>query len=105
MQHRAMTRLSRSCIPCSVSMKMRAINRYKERPHLFDNFLPKDPGKRDLAILALIVVPLMVVGVVWGILGDFAGDPPSATPVPTPAVVEDSTPAATPAALFFIEAA
>jgi hypothetical protein len=72
---------------------------------LFDNLLPKDPGKRDLMILALIVVPLMVVGVIWGILGDFDDGSPAATPVPTPAIVEGSTPAATPSALFFIEAA
>lgn len=68
---------------------------------MFDNLLPKDSGKRDLVILALIVVPLMVVGVIWGILGDFDGGPPNTTPVSTPAIVEGSTPSA----LFVIEAA
>lgn len=71
---------------------------------MFDNFLPKDPGKRDLAILALIVVPLMVIGVIWGILGDFDGGSPSATPVPTPPLVQDATPTASPAAFVIVEA-
>ena len=79
--------------------------RHKEHSQLFDNLLPKDPGKRDLVILALIVVPLMIVGVIWGILGNFDGGSPSATPVPTMPIVQDSTPASTPSALFFIEAA
>jgi hypothetical protein len=79
--------------------------RHKEHSQLFDTILPKDPGKRDLVILALIVVPLMVVGVIWGVLGDFDGGSPNATPVPTPFVVQDSTPAATPSALFIIDAA
>lgn len=70
---------------------------------LLENLLPRDPGKRDLVILALIVVPLIVAGVIWGILGDF-GEPESvATPVP--GMVQDATPSATPAALFVIEAA
>jgi hypothetical protein len=72
---------------------------------LLNNWLPRDPGKRDLVILALIVVPLMVAGVIWGILGDF-GEPESvATPVATPPLVQEATPSGTPAALFTVEAA
>lgn len=72
---------------------------------MLNNWLPRDPGKRDLVILALIVVPLMVAGVIWGMLGDF-GEPESiATPVATPPLVQESTPSATPSALFTIEAA
>jgi hypothetical protein len=72
---------------------------------LLDTLLPRDPGKRDLVILALIVVPLVIAGVIWGILVDF-GEPESvATPVATPPLVQESTPIGTPAALFTIEAA
>lgn len=70
---------------------------------MFDNLLPKDPGKRDLAILALIVVPLMVAGVIWGILGDFDDSGSVATPVPSPTVEVDSTPSATTSAFFVTE--
>jgi hypothetical protein len=73
---------------------------------VFENLLPKDPGKRDLTILALIVVPLMVVGVIWGILGEFDDSGSVATPVPSPSVEVESTPSSgTPAALFVIEGA
>ena len=53
-----------------------------------DQYLPRDPGKRDLVILALIAVPLVIIGVIWGAL---ANDPASihfpTTPLasPTPA--------------------
>jgi len=79
----------------------------EESPFVFDNLLPKDPGKRDLTILALIVVPLMVAGVIWGILGNFDDSGSVATPVPSPNVQTESTPPAssTPAALFMIESA
>jgi hypothetical protein len=76
---------------------------------LFENFLPKDPGKRDLVILALIVVPLMVGGVIWGILGNFDDQSSEATPVATPPLVQESTPEGspegTPAAFVIVEAA
>jgi hypothetical protein len=72
---------------------------------VFENLLPKDPGKRDMTILALIVVPLMVVGVIWGFLGEFDDSGSVATPVPSPSVEAESTPSATPAALFVIEGA
>ncbi len=69
---------------------------------LLENLLPRDPGKRDLVILALIIVPLVVAGVIWGILGDFGETESTATPVPA---VQEATPSATPSALFVIEAA
>lgn len=73
---------------------------------MFDKFLPKDPGKRDLVILALIVVPLMAIGVIWGILGDFDGGSQSvATPVATPPLIRDATPTASPAAFVIVDAA
>ena len=65
---------------------------------MFDTLLPKDPGKRDLTILALIVVPLMVAGVIWGIIGDFDDAGSIATPVPTVSIQPAATPSATPAA-------
>lgn len=70
---------------------------------LLENLLPRDPGKRDLVILALIIVPLIVAGVIWGILGNFGETESTATPVP--GLVQEATPPATPAALFLIEAA
>ena len=72
---------------------------------MLNNWLPRDPGKRDLVILALIVVPLMVAGVIWGILGDFGESESTATPVATPPLLQEGTPSRTPAALFVIEAA
>jgi hypothetical protein len=55
-----------------------------------DTFLPKDQGKRELAILAWIVVPLIVVGFAWAVYeGGFAE--PQPTPTATPTVI--STPA------------
>lgn len=65
---------------------------------MLNNILPNDPGKRDLVILALIVVPLMVIGVIWGILGNFDDGSPPATPVPPPSVLEEMTPGASPTA-------
>ena len=55
-------------------------------------FLPKDPQKRDVAILAWIVVPLIVVGFAYAVYeGGFAEPIAPETPVATPTVV--STPA------------
>jgi hypothetical protein len=72
---------------------------------LFDRFLPKDPAKRDMAILALIVIPLMAVGFIWGIIGDFDGGGSVATPVPTIAPSPSATPSASPAAFVIVDAA
>jgi hypothetical protein len=55
---------------------------------LIDKILPKDQGKRELAILAWIVVPLIVVGFAWAVYeGGFAEPPATATPtvISTPA--------------------
>ena len=38
-----------------------------------------------LTILALIVVPLMIAGVIWGIVGDFGEAESTTTPIPSPA--------------------
>jgi len=50
-----------------------------------DQYLPRDPGKRDLVILVLIAVPLIILGVIWGALD---GTPASihfpATPIASP---------------------
>lgn len=70
---------------------------------MLENLLPRDPGKRDLVILALIVVPLVIAGVIWGILGDFGETESTATPVATPPLVQEATSSGTPAALFTIE--
>ncbi|HVL23887.1 MAG TPA: hypothetical protein VM450_07370 [Thermomicrobiales bacterium] len=57
-----------------------------------DKFLPKDQGKRELAIVAWLVVPLIVVGFAWAVYeGGFAEPIPPATPTASPTVV--STPA------------
>jgi len=71
---------------------------------LFDRFLPTDPAKRDMVILALIVVPLMAIGFIWGIIGDFDGSGSVATPVPT-IQPSPSTPSASPAAFVIVDAA
>lgn len=83
--------------PCTPSRR-----REKEPIALLESMLPRDPGKRDLVILALIIVPLVVAGVIWGILGNFGETESTATPVPA---VQEATPPATPSALFVIEAA
>lgn len=58
-----------------------------------DKLLPRDQGKRDLVIVALISVPLMVAGFVWAMIeGGFAEPPPVATPVSTPYIAPESTP-------------
>ena len=76
---------------------------------MFDTLLPRDPKKRDMTILALIVIPLMVAGVVWGILGDFDSSESVATPVPSPSVTVELTPpasgATTPAAFTIVDVA
>jgi hypothetical protein len=72
---------------------------------LFDRFLPNDPAKRDMVILALIVVPLMAIGFIWGIIGDFDGSGSVATPVPTIQPSPSSTPSASPAAFVIVDAA
>jgi hypothetical protein len=56
---------------------------------LFDRMLPKEQGKRDLAILAWIIVPLIVVSFAWAVYeGGFAE--PQPTPA-TPTVVATPT--------------
>jgi hypothetical protein len=55
----------------------------------FDRILPREQGKRDLAILLLIVVPLIVIGFTWAELnGGYAEPIPPATPsvIATPGV-------------------
>ena len=47
----------------------------------FDRILPREQGKRDLAILLLIVVPLIVIGFTWAVLnGGYAEPITPATP-------------------------
>jgi len=53
----------------------------------FDRILPKDPGKRDITIVLLIVVPLIVAGFTYAVLEGGFAEP---LPTPTPTVV--STP-------------
>lgn len=65
-----------------------------------DKFLPKSQGKRDLLLLAVLIVPLAIAGVIWGMLGDFTEErePITPTPIATPA-----TPQSTPVSYFSIE--
>lgn len=65
-----------------------------------DKFLPKSQGARDLLLLALLVVPLSIAGVIWGILGDFSEprEPVTPTPIATPA-----TPQSTPVSFTIVD--
>lgn len=67
---------------------------------MLDKFLPKSQGKRDLLLLVVLVVPLAIAGVIWGMLGDFSEtrEPITPTPIATPA-----TPQSTPVSFFVIE--
>lgn len=70
----------------------------------FEKFLPKSQGVRDILLLVVLIVPLAIAGVIWGIFGDFSEtrEPMEPTPVDlqgTPA----GSPEATPEALYFIE--
>lgn len=65
-----------------------------------NKFLPKTQSGRDILLLIVLIVPLAIAGVIWGILGDFSTprEPLTPTPVEAPA-----TPSASPAAFFTIE--
>ncbi len=66
---------------------------------MFEKFLPKTQSGRDILLLIVLIVPLAIAGVIWGILGDFSS--PRETLDPTP-VELPSTPVASPTALFVI---
>lgn len=65
-----------------------------------ERFLPKSQGARDFLLLVVLVVPLSIAGIVWGILGDFSElrEPVTPTPVSTPA-----TPQSTPVSFVIVE--
>lgn len=58
-----------------------------------DKFLPKSQGARDILLLVVLVVPLAIAGVIWGILGDFSEPREPVTPTP---ITAPATPIATP---------
>ena len=59
------------------------------------SFLPKTQLGRDIGLLTMLIVPLIIAGVIWGMNGDFWEDVAIATATPhaTPA-----TPVLSPAA-------
>lgn len=65
-----------------------------------DKFLPKSQGARDILLLVVLVVPLAIAGVIWGILGDFTEprEPITPTPIATPA-----TPQSTPVSYVIVD--
>lgn len=58
-----------------------------------DKFLPKSQGARDILLLVVLIVPLAIAGVIWGILGDFSSPREPVTPTP---IVTPATPQSTP---------
>lgn len=69
----------------------------------FDKFLPKSQSARDILLLVVLIVPLAIAGVIWGILGDFSE--PREELEPTPVVLPgtpEGTPNATPTAIYVI---
>lgn len=65
-----------------------------------NKFLPKTQGARDLLLLAVIVVPLALAGVIWGIVGDFTEPREPVTPTP---VVAPATPQSTPVTFVIVD--
>lgn len=65
-----------------------------------DKLLPKTQGGRDILLLIVLVVPLAIAGVIWGILGDFSEPREPVTPTP---VVAPATPQATPTSFFVVD--
>lgn len=65
-----------------------------------DKILPKSQGARDILLLVVLIVPLAIAGVIWGILGDFSEprEPITPTPITTPA-----TPQSTPVSYVIID--
>jgi hypothetical protein len=68
---------------------------------MYKKFLPKTQSGRDILLLVVLVVPLAIAGVIWGILGDFS-EPRDAILDPT-SVDLPSTPVATPAAFYIFD--
>lgn len=63
-------------------------------------FLPKNQGTRDILLLVVLIVPLALAGVIWGILGDFSSPREPATPTP---IVAPATPQSTPVTFVFTD--
>lgn len=55
-------------------------------------FLPKSQISKDLLLLVVLIVPLIIAGVIWGMNGDFFEDvtPLTPTPISNPATPEAS---------------
>lgn len=66
---------------------------------MFEKYLPKSQSARDILLLVVLIVPLAIAGVIWGILGDFSSPRESLQPTP---VELPATPIASPTALFVI---
>lgn len=82
---------------------MRWVNDIEVNISMYKKFLPKTQSGRDILLLVVLVVPLAIAGVIWGILGDFS-EPRDAILDPTP-VDLPSTPVATPTAFYIINEA
>ncbi len=67
---------------------------------LKDKFLPKSQGARDILLLVVLIVPLAIAGVIWGILGDFSEPREPVTPTP---VIAPATPQSTPVSYVIVD--
>lgn len=70
---------------------------------MYKKFLPKTQGGRDILLLIVLVVPLAIAGVIWGILGDFSEPREALDPTPVDLPTTPVATPATPAAFFIIE--
>lgn len=66
----------------------------------FEKFLPKTQGARDILLLVVLIVPLAIIGVIWGILGDFSQEREPLEPTP---VILPGTPEATPTTFVIVD--
>lgn len=60
-----------------------------------ERFLPKSQISRDVLLLVVLIVPLIIAGVIWGIKGDFFEEVTPLTPTP---ITIPATPQASPVA-------
>ncbi len=68
---------------------------------MLDKFLPKSQGARDILLLVVLIVPLAIAGVIWGILGDFSS--PREPVTPTPIVSPEASPESTPVTFVIVD--
>lgn len=67
---------------------------------LKEKFLPKSQIGRDIALLLVMIVPLTIAGVIWGMYGNFSEPREPLTPTP---IIAPATPAATPTTFMIVD--